>query len=209
MMTDKSFFKPTQLYKEYMILDLIEKNKDITQRELARHLGIAVSMVNLLLDILEKSHLLIRKKESSKIVDYIITKQGFERRKLLNIWYLKASQDIYMKAKDNILIFIDHIINKGHKKILLYGAGEVAEILVRVLNENKAIPLDILAVIDDSEIRINQNLLQLPIISKEMIGQYDIDGILISSYTHQLKIKENLLSIGFNVKHIINFFDNY
>jgi FlaA1/EpsC-like NDP-sugar epimerase len=161
-----------------------------------------------MLDSLEKSHLLKRKKASSKVVDYILTKQGFERRKLLNIWYLKSSQDIYMKAKDNILVFIEQVIHKGYKKILLYGAGEVAEILVRVLNENKSIPLDILAVIDDNEIRINQNLLQLPIISKEMIGEYDIDGILISSYTHQLKIKENLLSIGYNLKHIINFFDN-
>jgi DNA-binding MarR family transcriptional regulator len=207
-MTDKSFFKPTQLYKEYMILDLIEKNKDITQRELASHLGIAVSMVNLLLDSLEKDHLLKRKKASSKVVDYVLTKQGFERRKLLNIWYLKSSQDIYMSAKDNILLFIHQIIAKGYKKILLYGAGEVAEILVRVLNEDNDIPLEVLAVVDDNPNRYDQKLLQLPIIKKESIVEYKHDGILISSYTHQFKIKESLLSIGYKKEHIINFFDS-
>ena len=79
-MEDKSFFKPTNLYKEYMILDLIEKNKDITQRELATHLGVAVSMVNLLLDRIEKEGFIKRKKYTSKTVEYILTKKGIERR---------------------------------------------------------------------------------------------------------------------------------
>jgi len=207
-MSDKSFFKPTNLYKEYIILDLIEKNKDITQRELAKNLGIAVSMVNMMLDELEKNHYLKRKKHTTKTVEYLLTKQGFERRKLLNIWYLKSSQDIYMSAKDNILVFIDQIIAKGYKKILLYGAGEVAEILVRVLSEDNNIPLEVLAVVDDNPNRYDQKLLQLPIINKESIVEYKHDSILISSYTHQLKIKESLLSIGYKKDHIINFFDN-
>jgi FlaA1/EpsC-like NDP-sugar epimerase len=108
----------------------------------------------------------------------------------------------------NILVFIHQIISKGYKKILLYGAGEVAEILVRVLNEDKDIPLEVLAVVDDNPNRYDQKLLQLPIINKESIVEYQHDGILISSYTHQLKIKESLLSIGYKKEHIINFFDN-
>jgi DNA-binding MarR family transcriptional regulator len=207
-MLDKSFFKPTNLYKEYMILDLIEKNKDITQRELASHLSIAVSMVNLLLDRIEKEGFAKRKKYNSKKVEYILSKKGIERRKLLNIWYLKSSQDIYLSAKDNIFVFIHQIISKGYKKILLYGAGEVAEIFIRVLNENREIPLEVLAVIDDNTLRQDQNLLQLPIILKESISEYEHDGILISSYTHHLKIKENLLSIGYDKNKMIHFFDN-
>ena len=109
-MPDKSFFKPTNLYKEYMILDLIEKNKDITQRELAIHLGIAVSMVNVLLDRIEKEGFIKRKKYNSKNVEYIVSKKGIERKKLLNIWYLKSSQGIYLSAKDNILVFVNQIV---------------------------------------------------------------------------------------------------
>jgi DNA-binding MarR family transcriptional regulator len=205
-MSDKSFFKPTHLYKEYIILDVIEKNKDITQRELAKHLGIAVSMVNMMLDDLEKKNYLKRKKYTTKTVEYLLTKQGFERRKLLNIWYLKSSQDIYMSAKDNILVFIHQIITKGYKKILLYGAGEVAEILVRVLNEDKKIPLEVLAIIDDNSTRHSQNLLQIPIISKDSIVEYKHDGILVSSYTHRMTIRQTLESIKYPLKNIIEFF---
>jgi DNA-binding MarR family transcriptional regulator len=205
-MSDKSFFKPTHLYKEYIILDLIEKNKDITQREIAKQLGIAVSMVNMILDDLEKNHYLKRKKHTSKTVEYLLSKQGYERRKLLNIWYLKSSQDIYMSAKDNILVFIQQIIAKGYKKILLYGAGEVAEILVRVLNEDKKIPLEVLAIIDDNSTRHSQNLLQIPIISKDSIVEYKHDGILVSSYTHRMTIRQTLESIKYPLKNIIEFF---
>ena len=49
-MNKNPFFKPTPLYKEFMILDLIEKDAKITQRAISDALGIAVSMVNSYLD---------------------------------------------------------------------------------------------------------------------------------------------------------------
>jgi hypothetical protein len=44
VMSDNSFFKPTLLYKEFMILDLIEKDANITQREISKTIGVAVSI---------------------------------------------------------------------------------------------------------------------------------------------------------------------
>ena len=56
------FFKPTLLYKEYMILDMIEKNKNITQREMSKEIGVAVSMINDYLNIYENDKLIKKKK---------------------------------------------------------------------------------------------------------------------------------------------------
>ncbi len=104
-MSDNSFFKPTLLYKEFMILDLIEKNSQITQREIAKHVGIAVSMTNFYLDEYEQKGLIKMKRHSTKTVEYFVTKKGKERRKVLNIWYLKSSHEVYLSAKDNIIKF--------------------------------------------------------------------------------------------------------
>ena len=71
-----NFFKPTLLYKEFMILDLIEKDSNITQREISKAINIAVSMVNNYLNEYEEEGLIIRKKYSSKTVKYIITIKG-------------------------------------------------------------------------------------------------------------------------------------
>jgi len=206
-MATQDFFKPTILYKEYMILDLVEKNKDITQREISKTIGIAVSMVNDYLDTYVKQGIIKRIKHTTKTVEYLITKKGTERRKVLNIWYLKSSHSIYMQAKDNITTFLNQIIDKGFKKILLYGAGEVAEIILQVMNDDNTLPLQVIAVIDDNASKAGQVLVNLPIISLNDINLYDHDGILISSYTHHEAIKHNLNGLNYPQKQIIEFFE--
>lgn len=208
MMSENQFFKPTVLYKEYMILDMIEKNSNITQREMSETIGIAVSMVNYYLDQFETDNLIKRQKHSTKTVEYFITKKGVERRKLLNIWYLKSSQGIYLQAKDNIYTFLNQIIEKGFKKILMYGAGEVAEIMLVVMNEDNKLPLEVLAVVDDNKSKHGSLIVNKPIIKKEDIIHYQHDGILISSYKHLDTIKNNLKSMNYAKENILYFFDN-
>jgi FlaA1/EpsC-like NDP-sugar epimerase len=191
-----------------MILDMIEKNPNITQREMGKAIGIAVSMVNDYLDQYENDKLIKRKKHSTKTVEYFVTKNGSERRKLLNIWYLKSSNDIYIQAKDNIIRFLNQIIDKGFKKILLYGAGEVAEIMLQVMNADDRIPLEVLAIIDDNKSRIGDKLVNLPIITINELNKFNHDGIMISSYKHHESIHNNLIKINYPQNKIILFFDN-
>ncbi|MDY0277604.1 MAG: winged helix-turn-helix transcriptional regulator [Acholeplasma sp.] len=207
-MAKENFFKPTMLYKEYMILDLVEKNKDITQREISKTVGIAVSMVNDYINDYEKKGLIKRKRHSTKNVEYFVTRKGTERRKLLNIWYLKSAHSVYLSAKDNITMFLNQIIDKGFKRILLYGAGEVAEIMLQVMNDDNTLPLEVIAVIDDDKEKQNAIIVNTPIISTDQIKLYEHDGILVSSFKHHVSINNKLISIKYNKKNIINFFDN-
>ena len=207
VMSDNSFFKPTLLYKEFMILDLIEKDSNITQREISKTIGVAVSMTNAYIENFVEKGLIKKKKHSTKTVEYFVTKKGMERRKLLNIWYLKSSHEVYLSAKDNIIKFLNQIIDKGFKKILLYGAGEVAEIMLQVMNDDNNIPLEVLAVVDDDINRQNEIIVNLPIINKEIINQYVHDGILVSSYKHHEVIRKNLVEINYPLEQILEFFD--
>ena len=206
-MSENSFFKPTLLYKEFMILDLIEKDANITQREISKTIGVAVSMINSYLDMYEKDGLIRRKKHSTKTVEYFVTKKGIERRKLLNIWYLKSSHKVYLSAKDNIALFLNQVINKGFKSILLYGAGEVAEIILDIIRNDKAITLEIQAVVDDDSQKENKSLLEKKIVNPNRINDYVHDGILVSSYTHHATIRNRLIESGYDFNKIIQFFD--
>jgi len=206
-LSDNSFFKPTLLYKEFMILDLIEKNAKITQREIAKHVGIAVSMTNFYLDDYEKKGLIKRKKHSTKNVEYFVTKKGVERKKVLNISYLNSSLKIYKSAKTNIVKFIDQIIDKGFQNILLYGAGEVAEILLQTIITDKTIPLKILGIVDDDKNKQNHKLLNTNIISIDDMLNIEHDAILISSYTNNDLILNKLQQINYDNNKILQFFD--
>jgi len=190
-----------------MILDLIEKNKNITQREIGESIEVAVSMINNYLDEYEEKGLIKRKYHSTKTVEYFVTKKGVERRKLLNIQYLKDSQIVYQSAKNNIISFLNQIVDKGFKKILLYGAGEVAEIILDVIKGETKIPLQALAVIDDDENKTNHKIVNTKIINISQINEFEHDGILISSYTHNKTIYNKLINFGYDNLKILQFFE--
>ncbi|HHU55818.1 MAG TPA: winged helix-turn-helix transcriptional regulator [Acholeplasmataceae bacterium] len=206
-MKGNHFFKPTPLYKEFVILDLVERDPNITQRELSKKIGASVSMINSYLEEYEQKGYIKRDYISLKIVKYLITKKGIERKKLLNISYLNASQKIYQSAKENIISFLMQLINRGFKRILLYGAGEVAEILLNAINSDRNLTIKALGVIDDDPNKINHYLANVKIMSRDSIFNIDHDGILISSYTNNEKIYRNLLELNYNKDKIIQFFD--
>jgi DNA-binding MarR family transcriptional regulator len=206
-MSDNSFFKPTLLYKEFMILDLIEKDANITQREISKIIGVAVSMTNTYIENFVEKGLIKKKKHSTKTVEYFVTKKGVERKKVLNISYLNASLNIYKSAKENIVEFLDQVIAKGYKNILLYGAGEVAEILLQTILIDSQIPINVLAVIDDDKSKQGKTLVSTKIIGLDSINDYIFDGILISSYTNQKLILNKLLAMNYQKENILHFFD--
>lgn len=205
-MEDNKYFKPTMLYKEYMILDMVEKNPKITQREIATYLGVAVSMINDHLEIFEKKGLIKRKKYSTKTVEYFVTKKGTERRKVLNIGYLNATKELYFQAKDTFEKFLAQVKEKGFTNILLYGAGEVSEMILHAIMTSKTNEVNVLAVIDDDLNKIGQKIGNYVIIPRESIRDFEHDGILISTYTKKDVIKEKLLMIDYPIENIIEFF---
>jgi DNA-binding MarR family transcriptional regulator len=186
---------------------MIEKNTSITQREISKEVDISVSMVNNYLVQFEKRGYITRKHHSSKSVDYIVSRKGSERKKVLNICYLNATQKLYNSAKDNIVKFLDSMVINGFSSIVLYGAGEVAEILLHTIDSNVTCQLNILAIIDDDMNKQGLELLNRKIISIPESASYKFDRILISSYTNRLAMIGNLSQFGYDKNIIIDFFD--
>lgn len=206
-MKDNLFFKPTPIYKEYKLLDLLEKDPIVTQRELSKAIESSISMINSYIDEYEKKGFLKRVYFSNKNVEYHITKKGIERKKLLNLDYLKYSHAIYNSPKDNIVTFLKQIINKGYKNIILYGAGEFAELLLLVMNDKELLPINVVALIDDNEKKQGNYLKNYPIISYEKINDYHHEGILISSYRNKDIIYSKLIAKGYDKENILMFFE--
>ncbi|CDR30484.1 Uncharacterised protein [Acholeplasma oculi] len=206
MGTDQIFFKSTPLYKEYLLLEAVEKNSKITQRELSRILSVAVSMINEYLDKEENLGYIRKVYRSSKDVEYIISETGKERVKLLNIQYLKSALAIHNAARKDITIFIDRIIQNGFKNIILYGAGDVSEIILQTLEFDRNLELNIVGIIDDSKDKQNTNLYDILVTDPKNIFNIDHDGVLVSSYLHQNTIEKNLELLNYDKNKIIRLF---
>ncbi|VEU79979.1 winged helix-turn-helix domain-containing protein [Haploplasma axanthum] len=206
-MSLNEFFNPTPLYKEYLVLDLIDKDKNITQREISKTVGISLSMVNQYLDEYENKGYIIREYKSTKVVKYLITEKGKERKRVLNIGYLSATQRLYKSAKEETTTFINQIIEKGFKNIIFYGAGEVAEIFLQTINDNNSIPINVVGVVDDDLSKVGKKIVNTTIKDNSIVNNIKHDGVLIASYTNHDQIYKKLISLGYPKNKILYFFN--
>ncbi|WP_264229511.1 winged helix-turn-helix transcriptional regulator [Acholeplasma laidlawii] len=206
MGNNQVFFKSTPLYKEYLLLEAVENKSNITQRELSRILDVAVSMINEYLDKEEKNGYITKIYKSSKDVQYIITDSGKERVKLLNIQYLKSALSIHNQARKEITLFLHRVIKNGFKNIILYGAGDVTEIILQTLEFDRNLDLCIVGIIDDAQNKIGSKMFDIEIKDLSSIRNIEHDGILISTYLHQKTIEDKLNKIKYDESKIIRLF---
>lgn len=186
------FYKPTPLYKEYLILNLISHNDSITQRVISDELKIAVSMVNKYLKEYEESGYLDIHYISDKKVEYRLTEKGEDRIRFLNIGFLSSSTQVYDEARKSVLETLDRVINPNSRSVLMYGAGEVAGIILDVLRNELISNFKVVAVIDDDEDKQGKFISNVEIISLDKLEEYDFDEILVSSYKQQDQIINRL-----------------
>ena len=200
------FFNPTSELKELLLLQYIEKNHDTTQKEIGKVIDGATSMVNIYIDNLEGKGYLKRDYLSAKIVYYRITPEGLKRKNYLLITYLRELIDLYKLAKDYVEVFIKKIEDRGFNKILLYGAGEVAETIIGVIRDKDNASINIVGIIDDDIDKQNELFLNYEVISSESIKDYEHDAIVITSYTFEDNIMDNLVEMRYDRERIIRFF---
>ncbi len=202
----KTYFIPTAKYKKYLVLDIINKNSDLTQREIASIASISLSMVNQYLTDYETDGYIVKEYITKKSVKYLLTDKGLEYMRFLNIGYLSETQDLYNNAKEDIYSFLNRMIEKGYQNIILYGAGQVAEIILQTINDDKNIPLNVVSLIDDDINKQGTTLINTPINSIEYIDKLNHDCVMISSYGNHDAIMKKLINYGYEIDKIEYFF---
>ena len=206
-MNNNQFFNPSPLYKEFMLLDVIEKNHSITQRDMSSLINASVSMVNGYLTKYENKDLIERVYLSPKNVVYKITDSGRKRRKLLNLWFMSDSHKIYLQAKSNLLTFFQSNNLMNIDSLYLYGAGDMAAIILDLVETDKKFLWNIEGIIDDDPIKIGDSFRLYKVLGFNSVIRSSFDYIIITSYNYHLKIYNKLISAGINRKKIISFFD--
>lgn len=205
-MSKLDFFKATPIHKEYIILDYLSKNAKVTQRDISRIASISLAMVNQYLDTYEKEGYLEKKYVNQKNMEYHITKKGIQRKKYLNIKYLESARVVYQDAKENIKVFLNDIMDKGFKRILLYGAGDVADIILLVINSESDIKIDVIGIIDDNPMKHGQKIFNTNIVGLKDLENLNHDAVLIASYAYYEKMYENLININYDKNKILKYF---
>ena len=180
------------------LLEEIEKNHMPSQRQLARQLNISLGLVNSFVKRLaQKGYFKITHIPKNR-VRYILTPKGAAEKTRLTYAYIKYSYTFYKEARRKLRDLFHDLSEQGVRRIVFYGAGDLAEIASLSLQET---PIELIAVIDDQ--RYGTKFLRQMIKSCEEVDQLDFERILITAIESVETIRTKLIETGIPSDKII------
>ena len=121
--------------RELEILERLENNGHLTQRDLSKEVGIALGLVNhLLKKMVTKGWIKIKNIDAKKI-RYLITPEGAREKSSLLYKRVESTIHFYLEAKRVIKDKVIHLKNEGIEEVSIYGINHISEVLFIVLKE--------------------------------------------------------------------------
>ncbi|WGS65672.1 winged helix-turn-helix transcriptional regulator [Marinitoga aeolica] len=185
---DYTFFNPSPNFRELMILQIISKNENVSQEFIAKTVGIVPSMVNRYLKDFEDKKYIIKTGENRRKMNYQITADGKKRLQFLTVSFINEVSKIYAETKKSFNKVLDKIEDMGYQNILLYGAGVVGGIVLKVLTSEN---INVIGFIDDSISKQGDKIHGINIYSPKEVKNMEYDMIIIASFRHSEDILKN------------------
>jgi hypothetical protein len=189
---------------------------------MSRELGIALGLTNLLLrQMVRKGWVRLRRMESNR-VRYLITPAGIAARARATRTYLKGTLELYTDTRERIRERLDvlsaewrpEVVAAGvavpagsdyaalssapvpaDKRIVFYGAGELAEIAYVSL---QATDLNLVGVVDEGEAKrfFGYHVHPVSRLTADSLDGQPFERVVVMSLTHREKIRARLRKIG-------------
>jgi DNA-binding MarR family transcriptional regulator len=110
------------------LLDAVERDPAVTQRSVARELGIALGLANAYLKRCVRKGLIKVGTTPPRRYAYYLTPQGFAEKSRLTARYLANSFSFFRRARVQCAELFAVAAARGQKRLALIGEGDLAEI---------------------------------------------------------------------------------
>jgi DNA-binding MarR family transcriptional regulator len=118
------------------LLNAVQENSTITQRSMAKDLGIALGLANAYLKRCVRKGLIKISEVPPNRYAYYLTPKGFTEKSRLTSEYLSSSFTFFRRAKSQCGEALGYCAARGWKQIALAGCGELAEIATLCATEH-------------------------------------------------------------------------
>jgi DNA-binding MarR family transcriptional regulator len=195
------------------ILRRIHRQTQVSQRGLASQMGIALGLTNLLVRrLVKQGHVRIRRIRSNHL-HYVLTPTGVAEMARRAADSLENTLRLYTTTRDLIrrqLGRLEEAFPGGAPRIVLYGSGDVGELVYVSLNRSK---LRLVAVIDDK--RAGGRFFEHEILQPELFfaDGHDFDFVVIATFRkahlidrrlRELRVASNrIFSLGESVDYLL------
>jgi DNA-binding MarR family transcriptional regulator len=154
------FLKETEELRSLRALEEIERNPNISQRELASSLGVALGIANACVHALVRKGLIKIRGDNNRSISYHLTKKGIGAKSSLAVEWTKNTVDFYRLARQRVASELAEMAEKGARTVVLLGANEVSEIAALVAGQAG---VKVLGIIRTGESYLGDDLLGIPV----------------------------------------------
>ena len=177
-MANLDSFKPPQEIRELNLLQELEKNPIISQRELSNKFGIALGVTNACLKRMARRGWIRITNLDHRKIGYNLTPKGFAEKAKLTLHLISWTVRHYSTLKDLIGERLLEMQNKGVERIVFYGVSEEMEVAYITL---QGINLKLVGIVEDEEKLKPQIIFGHEVESVNRIQELNPHGVLITS----------------------------
>ena len=176
--------------RAFLLLSELENGEQITQREIAGRLGIALGLVNSYLKTLAAKGFVTVKAMPRNRYAYLLTSRGFAEKSRLALQHLSNFNKLYRVTRQDSLALFLRLREEGVSSVSFCGLDDLTEIAYLSLQEAG---LRLAAVMDEPA---SGPFLNLSVLSLEDGIKVDTGRIVITSLQRAEHLKAALLALG-------------
>jgi DNA-binding Lrp family transcriptional regulator len=189
---EPNIFKPSEGIRDLRLLEELEKNPVISQRELSHKFGIALGVTNACLKrMARKGWIRIRDLNPRKIGYYLTPKGMLEKARLtLNLISFRVQH--YSELKKIIANRLLEMQRNGRKRIVFYGVSDEMEVAYITL---QGVNLKLVGIVEDDEKFTPQFIFGYELERVSCINELKPDCVLVTSLEESGGKKERLRNL--------------
>ena len=176
-MSHSLFLEQGEALRDLKTLEAIEQAPSISQRDLARQLGVALGVTNACLSKMARAGLIRISRVNGRSLAYHLTPAGFSAKAKLSVEYARATVDLYRTARQAVTQGIAVLAERGVKRIGILGAGDIAEI-VGIVCAHQGIA--IMCIADENPDIQGTSFLGLPVVRMAALAECDCDAVIVA-----------------------------
>jgi len=191
-MQNNNIFKPSGEIRDLRLLEELEKNPIISQRELSHKFGIALGLINACIKrMVRKGWVRIRGFDHRRI-GYYLTPKGFVEKSRLTFHLVSGIVQHYSELKQVIGERLLEIQRDGVKRIVFYGVSDEMEVAYVTL---QGVNLKLVGIVEDDEKVVPEIIFGFEIEPVSRVQELKPDCILITSLTENGQKRERVKKI--------------
>ena len=176
---------------ELELLKHIENDRKLTNRMVARKLGVSVRLAHDILRRMVKKGLLHVQVIHSRRWDYFLTPKGITEKARLTIEFFEFSMHFYREARKRSARVCRHLAESGIKDVGFLGTGELAEITYLGVQEWN---LELRTAYDEPS--QNGSFINSPVKPIAKISQSTLPAIIVCMYNKVQPMESHYLPPG-------------